>query len=177
MLLMKSRDKFDAEIIHRLDKAAADLSARVVPLVKNHLATLAKPAVVETQPIDSKIIPRPLPRPAAPTLVVDVDSPTTPELLRLRQALERELPAWVQQQRYAANVTLYVRTFKIDSGTVPTARARVQVRIKDTKFDRIVRTDTIVGDKSFTPDQLAARTAREVLAILRPHLRRALPVR
>ena len=57
------------------------------------------------------------------------------------------------------------------------AAGRVQVRIKDTKFDRIVRTDTIVGDKSFTPDQLAARTAREVLAILRPHLRRALPVR
>jgi hypothetical protein len=42
------------------------------------------------------------------------------------------------------------------------------------KFDRIVRTDTIVGERNGSLDEVAARTAREVLAILTPNLRRAL---
>lgn len=166
-----------ATSLDKLDKAAADLSARVVPLVKNHLAALAKPAVVETPPGD----PRPQPprpaAPAAPTLAVSVASSAAPQLVTLRGALERELPAWLPTQHYVAKLTLDVLTFATEPGKVPMARARVRVRIADTKFDRIVRTDTIVGDRDSTVEQLAARTAREVLAILQPHLRRALPVR
>jgi hypothetical protein len=58
------------------------------------------------------------------------------------------------------------------------ARARVRVWIADASavvFDRVVVTDTVVGDKGLAPPELAARVAREVLAILRPHLRRQVP--
>jgi hypothetical protein len=42
-------------------------------------------------------------------------------------------------------------------------------------FDRVVVTDTVVGDKGVAQPELAARVAREVLAILRPHMRRRVP--
>jgi len=40
-------------------------------------------------------------------------------------------------------------------------------------FDRVVVTDTIVGERRMPPAELAIRVAEEVLAILRPHVRRA----
>jgi hypothetical protein len=58
---------------------------------------------------------------------------------------------------------------------VPLATARVRVRVADrdgVKFERVVVTDTIVGDPLMQLDALGARVAAEVLAILRPHLRR-----
>jgi hypothetical protein len=39
-------------------------------------------------------------------------------------------------------------------------------------FDRVIATDTVVGDKGLPVAELAGRVAREVLAILRPHVRR-----
>ena len=164
-----------AASLDTLDKAAAELSARVVPSVKAQLAMLAKPAVVDRPPVEAT--PQP-PRPApAPTLEVTVTSKPSPWSVKLRTALESELAAWLPAQHVAAKVTLDVLLFDAWMTRVPLAKARVRVKIADTKFDRIIRTDTIVGDRDFTAEQLAARTAREVLAILRPHLRRALPVR
>lgn len=160
----------------KLDEAAAALSARVVPSVKTHLAALAKPAVVERPPSEARPLP---PRPSAPrtpTLAVTVTSKPVPRLALLKTALDGELPAWLPKQHFAAHVSLEVLTFSIEMGKVPMARARVRVKIAGTKFDRVVRTDTVVGDRDSTAEQLAARTAREVLAILRPNLRRALPV-
>jgi hypothetical protein len=61
---------------------------------------------------------------------------------------------------------------------IPLARARVRARIAEpdrVQFDRVIATDTIVGNKGMKPEVLAARCAREVLLILRPHLRRAEP--
>ena len=55
------------------------------------------------------------------------------------------------------------------------ARARVRLRIADATqvtFERVIRTDTIVGDRDITEQQLAARTAREVLAIANAQLRK-----
>ena len=63
-------------------------------------------------------------------------------------------------------------------GNIPSARARVRVRILakgQVVFDRVVRTDTVVGDKGIASDALAARTAREVFAIVTPHLKKAIP--
>lgn len=65
--------------------------------------------------------------------------------------------------------------YTAEGGAVPMARARVRVQLSDANgvaFDRVVATDTVVGDRGLPPEQLAARVAREVLAILRPHLRR-----
>lgn len=61
---------------------------------------------------------------------------------------------------------------------IPLARARVRVRIADARkvvFDRVIATDTVVGDRQITGDALAERVAREVLTILRPHMRRLEP--
>jgi hypothetical protein len=41
------------------------------------------------------------------------------------------------------------------------------------RFDRVVVTDTILGDRTITPEAFAARAAREVLASVQPNLRRA----
>lgn len=79
--------------------------------------------------------------------------------------------------------------FDVEAGAVPLARARVRVRIVVrgqrlpsymnpevvVKFDRVVVTDTVVGERGMATDALAARVAREVLEILRPHIRRVDP--
>jgi hypothetical protein len=60
-------------------------------------------------------------------------------------------------------------------GDVPLARARVRVRIADASavvFDRVVTTDTVVGARRMRGEAVAALVAQEVLAILRPHMRR-----
>jgi hypothetical protein len=54
----------------------------------------------------------------------------------------------------------------------------VRVQISDARkvvFDRVVATDTVLGERGMAPPELAARVAREVLAIVRPHLRRSVP--
>jgi hypothetical protein len=58
------------------------------------------------------------------------------------------------------------------------ARARVRVQIAGPRslvFDRVVVTDTVLGDRGLDPPALAGRVAREVLAIVRPHLQRSVP--
>ncbi|HEY5950420.1 MAG TPA: hypothetical protein VIV40_33245 [Kofleriaceae bacterium] len=158
-----------------LDKAAADLSARVVPSVKANLEKLAKPAVVDKPITDGKPVPqRPMP-PPLPTLATSVTAHGGQTPL-LAAALDREAALWAATQRYSASVKLDVIGYKPQPGKPPMARARVHVVISGgaTKFDRVMRTDTIVGDANSTPEQLAERTAREVLAILRPNLRRVL---
>jgi hypothetical protein len=68
--------------------------------------------------------------------------------------------------------------YDVELGPVPLARARVRVRIASAgtiQFDRVIVTDTIVGDRGMTSQALGGRVASELLAILRPHIRRAVP--
>ena len=160
-----------------LDKAAADLSARVVPSVKTHLEALAKaatPAVVDKPIADTRPVPPPPPKLPVLTTAVTTRRGLTPGTFTT--ALDREAKLWASPQHVAAAIKLEVMTYAPELGKVPMARARVRVVIEggSKKFNRIVRTDTIVGEPGVPPDDLAARTAREVLAILQPHLRRAL---
>ncbi|HEY5923023.1 MAG TPA: hypothetical protein VIV11_15190 [Kofleriaceae bacterium] len=167
--------------LDNLDKAAADLSARVVPSVKTHLEAIAKTkaAAVEHRPVGEQkltVPPKPKP-PQAPVVSTMVTPLGGPQTAALAAQLDKEIALWAATQRYEAKVVLEVLTYSPKTGTVPMAKARVRVKISDadaTKFDRVVRTDTVVGDVKSTPDDLAARTAREVLAIVRPHLRRTL---
>jgi hypothetical protein len=72
-------------------------------------------------------------------------------------------------------IGFWILDYQPEAGALPMARARVRVRIADASailFDRVVVTDTVLGDKGLSPPELAARVAREVLAILRPHMRR-----
>jgi hypothetical protein len=164
--------------LDHLDKAAAELSARVVPSVKTQLDVLAKARAAETKPVERKPLP---PRPAPPpppqvTTQVKAHGKAAP-LEQLRDALDREAALWAATQRYPAELAFDVLTFSAERGSVPMARARVRVEIRaggERRVDRIVRTDTIVGDRGSTPAELAARTAREVIAIVQPNYRRAL---
>jgi hypothetical protein len=162
-----------------LDKAAAELSARVVPWVKTQLEKLAKPAVVDrpiTEPKQPSVPAKPH-APAQPVIATTVLSLNYPEATRLRGAFDRVMHDWQQRQHFAAKVRFNVLSYAPEDGTVPMARARVRVEIHagDKKlFDRVVRTDTVVGDPKSTHDELAERTAREVLAIARAHLHRVM---
>jgi hypothetical protein len=58
------------------------------------------------------------------------------------------------------------------------ARIRVRVQVTNASavvFDRVVATDTVVGERNLSVAEMAARVCREVLAILRPHVRRSVP--
>jgi hypothetical protein len=160
-----------------LDKAAAELAARVVPSVKGQLEALAKAATAQKPVGESpEVPPRPV-TPPPPVLATKVTARPRPELAGLREALAREAARWAATQHVPATIAFEVLAFAPEAGTVPMARARVRVQISDaggSRFDRVVRTDTVVGDRGATLDELAARTAREVLAIVRPNLRRAL---
>ena len=75
-------------------------------------------------------------------------------------------------------IAFEIEAYTAVPGRVPMARARVRVRIVDRErvaFDRVIVTDTVVGDRDLPPGALAARVARAVLDILQPNLRRAIP--
>jgi hypothetical protein len=55
------------------------------------------------------------------------------------------------------------------------AKARVRLRIiqpEGIRFDRMIHTDTIVGDREISEAEFAARVAREVLSIAHPNIHR-----
>lgn len=150
-----------------IDRAAAELSARVLVVVRTQLAAQVKK-------LDA-------PKPAPPPLPVRTVAPAPKpwEIAakgdpRLVAAFATETPAWTRTVP-GTKIELAVKRFAIESGTIPLARARVHIRTYDgaqKTFDRVVVTDTVVGDRAMAPDALAARVAREVLSIARPHVRR-----
>jgi hypothetical protein len=166
-------------------QATEDLSAKIVPAVKTQLASLQAPPPREDQP------PPPAHREPAPILgEVTGQGP-------LRDALQHELAPWAKRKVEVmpnvlvdmvvptmpathgadAAIALDVLAFSVTGAEVPLARARVRVRVVDRSkvvFDRVIVTDTVVGDRRQTNEALAARTAREVLAIVEPHLKRKL---
>ncbi len=163
--------------LDQLDKAAAALSARVVPTVTSRLEALAKTAAVSL-PREPASLPARSGAPAPPPLTTTVTAAgKAPSLVELRDALDREATRWGAKQHVAATLAFHVLGFATERGAVPMARARVRVTIRaggEERFDRVVLTDTIVGDRGSPAAELAARAAREVLAIVRPNLRRAL---
>jgi hypothetical protein len=75
-------------------------------------------------------------------------------------------------------IALEILSYSLWGDSVPMGKARVRVRVADAGqilFERIVVTDTIVGDKAMSTDAFAARVAAEVLAILRPHIKKTVP--
>lgn len=180
----------------KIDSAAAELSSRILPLVRDRLAAIQRPAA----PADARPAP---PRVAAvdrPMLVAVSDAGRAGA--PLHAALDAALVPWAhahhrtvvprppgQLEPKAAASTVaasetdlaigfWVLEYAVEPGAVAMARARVRVRIADAqrvRFDRVVATDTVIGERGLVPAELAARVAREVLAILRPHLRRSVP--
>jgi hypothetical protein len=190
-----------------IDKAAAELSTRLVPVVKSHLKAIAAATAVERPhdpPITDGPAAEPVPVPARPTfpaVVVAVSAPASPmpALALLVTGVADEVPRWaalhkrdarkvdaaqlgratgirtVQDAGADIGVAVEVLAFTVEPGEVPLARARARIRIvhKGTiVFERVVRTDSIVGDKRITEQEMSARTGREILAIANAQLRR-----
>jgi hypothetical protein len=167
----------------------------VVPVVRERLAALPSDRGTGT------VRPPPGPPQAAPArpLLVGIAALTAAEPLRAaltdaalrwtaaasrepRQVHVRELAARAAPKAVAAANAERAIAFEIlgysivTRRAVPLARARVRVRISDASavvFERVVATDTVVGERGMAPEVLAARVAQEVLDILRPHMRRA----
>jgi hypothetical protein len=211
-LELRIRDPKDGTLLEQLpavtsplddiDKAAAVLSAKVVPSVRTQLARLATKPAITPPPIERPEV-APVETPAGPSVAVAISmiGRAGPAVQLLRAGLDAEVAAWARKHgremkpvdpfllekngQAPANVAkadadlgiaLHVLGFSITPGKVPMGRARVRVRFVDrdkVRFDRVVVTDTIIGDRTITPEAFAARAAREVLAIVQPNLRRA----
>ena len=172
-----------------IDRAAADLATRVVAAVQKRLAVRKSDAIL--RPIDTAHRPEPQPAPRPLQLLYTVTGPAGDALVA---ALPDALGAWAAAHKRSLAtgstdalasprdlaIVLDVVELRVeDVRGVPSARAKVRVRIakRDDKdvaalWNRVVVTDTVVGDKGMATAALAARVAREVLAIVQPHAHR-----
>jgi hypothetical protein len=188
----------------KIDGAAAELSARILPIVRDKLAALRKPPpddhgrVVQVRP-PSRAEPAAVPpdrpvlvaiadlrRPAGTAVLLGAFDTAVVDWVRARGREVRKLDPGKLDPKVAARSVaaegggvafgFWVLGYEHDATPLPMARARVRVQITDANavlFDRVIATDTVVGDKGMSVPELAGRVAREVLAIMRPHVRRA----
>lgn len=184
-----------AQGLANIDKAAADLSAKLLPLVKTQLAALEvkvitpppvdkHPVVVEAAPPAPLVFAVAAKGPAGDPLRTALTTEATPWSVKHHRALAvieagNFAPAAVKAAHGDLAVGFEVLSYSTGvAREIPTATARVRVRVADASaviFDRVVVTDTVVGDKGISPVALAERTARDVLDIVRPHLARLVP--
>ena len=177
-----------------IDSAASELSARILPLVRDRLAELLRPPVADPpRPAGPARIDRPLlvaitdARRGAPPvpLLAALDAAVADWGRAQHRAIQKLDPGELDRKRAARTVAasgadlafgFWILDYAAETGALPMARARVRVQITDARavvFDRVVATDTVLGEPGLRAPELAARVAREVLAILRPHLRRS----
>jgi hypothetical protein len=142
--------------------------------------------------------------PTIPVLVVAVSASGNagPAALQLQNALRTESQSWAREHAHTANViepalvvnknaapgavesaggefgiALDVLAVQLWPGRIPMARARVRLRVISRdgfRFDRVIHTDTIVGDRQISEAEFSARVAREVLSIAHPNIRRTM---
>jgi hypothetical protein len=187
----------------QIDSAATELATRVLPTIQDKLAALQRQAQPPDDHEHGRVIQTPRPPQTDRTVLIATADVTRISVgAPLLGALDAAAPEWLrahhrQLQKLdpskldpklapkavtagAADLAIgfWILDYKPEAGALPMARARVRVRIADTSavvFDRVVVTDTVLGEQGLAPPELAARVAREVLAILRPHLRRHVP--
>lgn len=185
----------------RLDTATTKLSARLLPVLRDALAAIAEsrtrghdappapPAAptasgeygVRFAVVDGKSSP------ATAGLVPALDAAVVDWMHAHHREAERIdasklVPAVASQAVHGDDFAIgfWVLGYTTEdlgdaSHPVPSGRARIGVRIADAHaviFDRVVVTDTVVGELGASPRAIADRVAREVLAILRPHMKR-----
>lgn len=182
----------------KLDVAAAELSVRLLPIVKANGS--AAPVVDPVVPPGALEPARPAPSPAPIALIAVHDDSRTSGGAALAGVLDDAATRWlfahhrVPRMLDAAKLApalaaksvsdagaelaigFWVLGYTPEPGKLPMARARVRVRIADrgaVVFDRVVATDTVLGDVGLPARELAERVAREVIAILHPHLARS----
>jgi hypothetical protein len=193
-LTLRIRDSRDGSTLESLppatsplisiDKAAADLSAKLVPAVQMQLQKLQAPVQTEPDRKPDVVVPSQPQAQQLPELKVSVSMlKPNPALQLLSSAFPHELDAWATHHGRHLDMTgtsqiqFELLAFAITPGKIPLAKARVRMRVYDgakVKFDRIIHTDTIVGDHDITEQAFAERAAREVLLIAHPNLKRTL---
>lgn len=213
MITVRIRDATDGSLLDTIlvnaasqtamDRAAEELSTKVLPSVKTKLGELiekdraavglreAKPRVATPPPV----VVKPL------AMLVNVSSSTSASGDALSKALTTQLVPWAAHRHHdvqtssalgknaAKSVAIRKADFAIEldvldvtidhnDDQIPLAIARVRLRISDpqsTVFDRVIRTNTIVGEKNLATDKMIDRIAREVLSIAEPHVKRRIP--
>ena len=184
-----------------MDHAAEELSAKVFPSVRGRLEAVLEEDRKAAAPKDVKPVVTKPPVAKAQALLFAVASSSSASGDALSKALGAELVPWAAHRHHeakvsaalgkTASVTVAARradlaieldvlevTIDHNDDQIPLATARVRVRISDpqsTVFDRVIVTNTIVGEKNLANDKLIARIAREVLAIAEPHVKRRIP--
>ncbi|HET9623992.1 MAG TPA: hypothetical protein VFP84_21620 [Kofleriaceae bacterium] len=188
----------------KLDAAAADLAARVLPIVRDQLAAIRARANAPREPAPALAAEHGHVSQGTPATAVErtvrfalVDDSHSADGAALLAALEPAFATWMhahhrQLQRVdvgslalashgddevsiGLRVLGYTPENLFDDSPIPVGRARVRVQIAGAHgvvFDRVVVTDTVLGERGMKPVDVAARVAREVLDILRPHMRR-----
>lgn len=184
--------------IANIDKAAADVSARLMPALRERLTALRPTTPVEpdhgtVQQVTQPPAPEPRPMLAVVSMRENESDPLRAALTIQLEAQLRKVyrtPQLVDPAKMTRELaTDTVKASKLDLGmlleitsytleiedNIPIARAHVRFRVTDAVgivFDRVVVTDSVVGEKNMSLAQLAERVAREVLDIARPHLKR-----
>jgi len=185
-----------------MDRGAEELSAKVFPSVKTHLAALIAKDDQELHPnhVDEPKHAEPPASRATLLAAIVTNRSAVGDAQLLRTSLETAVAPWAAHRHHALRVLdvhqidggaktvvseradvaieLEVLALGIEGGGVPLARARVRLKIVDAQavvFDRVIVTDTIVGEKGLDRAKLAERAAREVLSIADPQLRRRIP--
>ena len=191
-----------AASLETLAKTTRDLSAKVLPVVRDTLVEMTtKPIEPVKPPVITPVEPPAKPQ-ARPLLVGIMTKSSSSDAEKLRAALVDHVPGWVTAAQRLPSVieagmldaktatktvsgstadraiALEILSYSLWGDDVPMGKARVRVRIADAGqilFERVVVTDTIVGDKAMSTDAFAERVALEVLAILRPHVKKTVP--
>ena len=186
-----------------IDHAAEELSAKVLPSVQTKLNDLIEKdrAAAALREVKPRVTTPPPVVVKSPQVLIAVASSNSASGAALSKALGTQLVPWAAHRHHEAVVSsalgknasksvsirkadfaieLNVLAVTIDHNDdqIPLASARVRVRISDpqsTVFDRVVVTNTIVGEKNLAADKLIDRIAREVLSIAEPHVRRRIP--
>jgi hypothetical protein len=185
----------------KLDSATAELASQILPLVRDQLVVVrAQAAAGGTAAGDHGHVVQTSRLPAIEhtALIAVADESHALNNAALIAALEPAVADWTRAHHHqlqkidpsklvpqiaSKSVTgasdlaigFWVLGYQPEAGAVSMARAKVRVRIADATavvFDRVIVTDTVLGDRGSSPAELAARVSREILAILRPHMMR-----
>jgi hypothetical protein len=174
-----------APTLTRIDEAAADLAKALAPVLTDSLAAQdkppppddgddAKPAVVtDDAPKDA--------RPAALVQIESIATDPTPEEQLTRGATRLASLLGYRTTTDAAGTTLTIRIqllgIHYHNGGVITAKARAHVKVTSadgTVFDRIVRTDTLVGGRGDRKDAVLRAAVDEIVDIAMPRVKERL---
>ena len=171
-----------------LDRAAADLAARLLPAVKAQLAAMSAPADEPAGKTPAPIAPAVAPsvaldQPIAITFGTSVD-PDFPDVAaaelahrlvaRTGRVARDGVPLTGQPLDGDYGLAVEVRDFAIELDGVYTARATARVRWIDRGghviVDRVVHTDTLVGSRRDDATGMVRHAAAQLADILAPHV-------